>query len=197
MEISKAKAYLELKKKYAPLRAQNGSHSHPAEESRVMCKNQQILDDLMKRKSIACKYKDPSAMRIENPQSATSHSKNSDTEGIRKENITHVQHIHHRNGAQKEDEPMQILEEKLELDDFLSALKVKYAHQPTFLQAVEEVASSLEPLFADTNPERGDFFKRSFLLLAEPERIVSFRVNWTDDHGNLQTNRGWRIEFSR
>jgi len=80
-------------------------------------------------------------------------------------------------------------------DDFLAPLKTMYIHQPTFLQAVQEMAHSLAPLFADE--DHGDFYKRAFLIMTEPERTISFRVNWTDDRGRIQTNRGWRIEFSR
>ena len=79
--------------------------------------------------------------------------------------------------------------------NFLDDLRRKYQHQPTFLQAVEEMARSLTDVFDD--PTNGDFYKRAFLLMAEPERILSFRVPWMDDQGNLQHNRGWRVEFSR
>jgi len=50
----------------------------------------------------------------------------------------------------------------------LADLRRKYEHQPIFLQAVEEMALSLEPLFYDT--DRGDFYKRAFLIMVEPER---------------------------
>ena len=77
---------------------------------------------------------------------------------------------------------------------FLKDLQDKYAHQPTFLQAVEEMALSLQPLFDD--PEKGDYYKRAFCAIAEPERTLKFRVSWMDDKGNLQFNRGWRVEFN-
>ena len=80
------------------------------------------------------------------------------------------------------------------VSSFLQDLERKYAHQPTFLQAVEEMATSLQPLFLD--PDKGKLYQRAFLLLAEPERVVSFRVPWTDDSGTLQISRGWRVEFS-
>jgi hypothetical protein len=78
---------------------------------------------------------------------------------------------------------------------FLDDLRTKYADQPTFIQAVEEMALNLLPLFEDA--DLGDFYKRSFLALAEPERIISFRVPWEDDNGHIHYNRGWRVEFSR
>mmetsp|Transcript_22560 Transcript_22560/g.46771 ORF Transcript_22560/g.46771 Transcript_22560/m.46771 type:complete len:497 (+) Transcript_22560:128-1618(+) len=78
--------------------------------------------------------------------------------------------------------------------DFLDDLHSKYPHQPVFLQAVEEMALAIDPLFRD--PENGDFYKRAFLYMTEPERMISFHVPWMDDAGKLQINRGWRVEFS-
>jgi len=77
---------------------------------------------------------------------------------------------------------------------FLNELRTKYVHQPTFLQAVEEMALSLLPLFHDE--QMGSFYLRAFLAMTEPERTLSFRVTWIDDHGSIQHNRGWRVEFS-
>ena len=78
---------------------------------------------------------------------------------------------------------------------FLNDLRSKYNHQPTFLQAVEEMAVSLMPIFQDAN--HGDFYRRAFVAMAEPERTISFRVPWMDDNGQLQFNRGFRVEFNR
>lgn len=78
--------------------------------------------------------------------------------------------------------------------DFLDDLREKYSHQPTFLQAVEEMAMALLPLFQDE--KNGSFYRRAFLAMTEPERTISFRVPWEDDNGNIQFNRGWRVEFS-
>lgn len=77
------------------------------------------------------------------------------------------------------------------MDDFLSDLKQKYAHQPTFLQAVEEMTLSIQDLL-----EGDEFYRRAFQVMTEPERIISFRVPWMDDEGNMQYNRGWRVEFN-
>lgn len=77
---------------------------------------------------------------------------------------------------------------------FLNDLRSKYGHQPTFLQAVEETAVALMPLFEDA--DEGDFYRRAFVAMAEPERIISFRVPWMDDDGKLQFNRGFRVEFN-
>ena len=78
---------------------------------------------------------------------------------------------------------------------FLDDLRTKYSHQPTFIQAVEEMALNLLPLFED--PDNGAFYKRAFVTMAEPERAISFRVPWEDDSGKIQFNKGFRIEFSR
>jgi hypothetical protein len=78
---------------------------------------------------------------------------------------------------------------------FLNDLRAKYYYQPTFLQSVEEIALSLLPLFED--PEKGDFYKRAFVAMTEPERAITFRVPWMDDNGNIHFNRGYRVEFSR
>lgn len=78
---------------------------------------------------------------------------------------------------------------------FLDDLRRKYQHQPTFLQAVEEMALSLADLFQD--PKDGEFYQRAFLIMAEPERVISFRVPWMDDQGRFRYNRGWRVEFNR
>jgi len=78
--------------------------------------------------------------------------------------------------------------------EFLNDLRKKYPHQPVFLQAVEEMALSIEPLFSD--PVNGDFYKKAFLYLTEPERMISFHVPWMDDQGIQHVNRGWRVEFS-
>ena len=56
------------------------------------------------------------------------------------------------------------------------------------------MALAVEPLFEE--PENGAFYKKAFLYLTEPERIISFHVPWEDDEGNQHVNRGWRVEFS-
>ena len=66
-------------------------------------------------------------------------------------------------------------------------------NEPEFHQAVKEVLESLEPVIAK-HPE----FEKAGLIerLVEPERIIKFRVPWTDDNGNVQVNRGFRIQFN-
>ena len=75
----------------------------------------------------------------------------------------------------------------------LDGLKVRNAHEPEFLQAVTEVLESLEPVIdADPRYEKMNIIGR----LVEPERVVMFRVPWTDDAGNVQVNRGYRVQFN-
>ena len=72
-------------------------------------------------------------------------------------------------------------------------VKALNAHEPEFLQAVEEVFESLVPVF-DKYPK---YVEENLLeRLVEPERIVSFRVPWVDDKGQVQVNRGFRVQFS-
>ncbi len=75
----------------------------------------------------------------------------------------------------------------------MDGLKVRNAHEPEFLQAVEEVLESLEPVIeADPRYEQQDVIGR----LVEPERAVLFRVAWVDDAGKVQVNRGYRVQFN-
>lgn len=75
----------------------------------------------------------------------------------------------------------------------IEKLEQQYAYQPEFIQAVKEVASTIEKAYQD-NPVYEEL--KIFERLVEPDRIFSFRVNWEDDNGNVQVNRGWRVQFS-
>ena len=65
--------------------------------------------------------------------------------------------------------------------------------EPEFLQAVRDVLESLEPVIAQ-NPtfEKNGIIER----MCEPERMITFRVSWVDDAGNVQVNRGFRVQFN-
>lgn len=68
----------------------------------------------------------------------------------------------------------------------------KYAPGETqFLNAVKEVFESLEP-FYDVHPELAD--KKYLERIAEPCRVIEFKVEWLDDKGNIQVNRGYRVQ---
>lgn len=81
----------------------------------------------------------------------------------------------------------------MSLQAVIKNLESRYGHQPEFIQAVKEVASSIEKAYND-NPKYAEF--KVFERLVEPDRIISFRVNWEDDKGQVQLNRGWRVQFN-
>jgi glutamate dehydrogenase (NADP+) len=79
------------------------------------------------------------------------------------------------------------------VETFMEKVKAKNPGQPEFLQAVEEVVESLMPIL-DKNPkyETAKILER----MVEPERVIMFRVPWVDDEGEIQVNRGFRVEFN-
>ena len=82
---------------------------------------------------------------------------------------------------------------RLSVGQFLERVTQRNPHQPEFLQAVTEVMETLWP-FLEANPR----YTEQALLdrLVEPERVVTFRVSWTDDKGAVHVNRGYRIQHS-
>lgn len=80
-----------------------------------------------------------------------------------------------------------------QIDAFITEVKLKDAHEPEFIQAVQEIAEAVIP-FMNENPK----YKSSKLLerMVEPERVIIFRVPWLDDKGKVQVNRGFRVEFN-
>lgn len=75
----------------------------------------------------------------------------------------------------------------------LKSILDKNPHEPEFHQAVEEVFESIQPVLRDNN----DYVdSRLFERICEPERIISFRVCWTDDQGKVQVNRGYRVQMN-
>ncbi len=79
------------------------------------------------------------------------------------------------------------------IESVLEKVKKRDAHEPEFLQTVEEVLTSLEPVIAQ-HPE----YEKAGLLerLTEPERVIEFRVTWSDDAGKVHVNRGYRVQFN-
>ena len=80
------------------------------------------------------------------------------------------------------------------VDDVLASVSERYADQPEFIQAVTEVLNTLRPV-VEANEE---LYKRDAILerLTEPDRAIVFRVPWVDDEGNVQVNRGYRVQFN-
>ena len=79
------------------------------------------------------------------------------------------------------------------LEEVLHDIKEKDAEQKEFIQAVEEVFGSLEVL-EKRHPEyaKNGIYQR----IIEPERIIIFRIPWLDDKGEVQVNRGYRVQFN-
>ena len=75
----------------------------------------------------------------------------------------------------------------------LEQVKAKDPEQTLFIQAVDEVLGTIQPVL-DAHPE----YEQAKLLerITEPERVIMFRVPWIDDEGNAQVNRGYRVEFN-
>jgi glutamate dehydrogenase/leucine dehydrogenase len=81
----------------------------------------------------------------------------------------------------------------VKVNEFMAKVIAKNPGESEFHQAVKEVVESLMP-FIDANPK----YKEAKILerMAEPERVIMFRVAWVDDNGEIQINRGYRIQMS-
>jgi glutamate dehydrogenase (NADP+) len=79
------------------------------------------------------------------------------------------------------------------IDAFMQYTQSRNPHEPEFLQAVHEVAEIVIP-FIEENPRYKDF--RVLERMVEPERVIQFRVPWLDDKGQIQVNRGFRVQFN-
>lgn len=79
------------------------------------------------------------------------------------------------------------------IHDYLNFVKQRNVHEPEFLQAVDEVITSVMPVL-ERHPEYQSL--KIFERMTEPERLISFRVNWIDDKGVVQINRGYRVQMN-
>ena len=80
------------------------------------------------------------------------------------------------------------------VDEVIASVKKKNAAEPEFIQAVEEVLESIRVVI---EADEENYRKLAFLeRITEPERIIMFRVPWIDDKGNVQVNRGYRVQFN-
>ncbi len=86
---------------------------------------------------------------------------------------------------------MSDIQQKIEA--FMEEVKVRNGHEPEFLQAVQEVAETVIPYIAQHEIYSG---KNILLRMVEPERLISFRVAWVDDRGEIHVNRGYRIQMN-
>jgi glutamate dehydrogenase (NADP+) len=81
----------------------------------------------------------------------------------------------------------------MDIEGFIEDIKKKNPVQDEFIQAVTEVLESLQPVI-----ERHPEYEKTKILerIVEPERVIMFRVPWVDDRGDIQVNRGYRVEFN-
>ena len=82
---------------------------------------------------------------------------------------------------------------KSKIDGFMDLVKKRNNHEPEFLQAVQEVAETVIPYIINNDIYHG---KNILLRMVEPERLISFRVSWVDDSGEIQVNRGYRVQMN-
>ncbi|GGD32162.1 NADP-specific glutamate dehydrogenase [Croceicoccus pelagius] len=79
----------------------------------------------------------------------------------------------------------------VDLPTFMEGVKRRNPHQDEFVQAVQEVAEDIFDFIAD----KEEYHEQQILRrIAEPDRVVSFRVCWEDDNGNIRVQRGWRVQ---
>lgn len=80
-----------------------------------------------------------------------------------------------------------------DIEEFMAKVRAKNSHETEFLQAVEEVVETIIP-FIEDHPK----YKKHKILerMVEPERVIMFRVPWLDDKGEVQVNRGYRVQFN-
>ena len=78
-------------------------------------------------------------------------------------------------------------------NELMAKLQAKYPHEKEYLQAVHEVLESIEDVY-NQHPE----FEKAKIVerIVEPERILTFKVTWVDDNGEVQTNTGYRVQFN-
>ena len=79
------------------------------------------------------------------------------------------------------------------IQEFVDKIALRNPNEPEFMQAVQEVAETVIP-FIEANPKYQG--KKLLERMVEPERTILFRVTWTDDNGEIQVNKGYRIQFN-
>lgn len=79
------------------------------------------------------------------------------------------------------------------INAFMEEVKGRNSHEPEFIQAVQEVAETVIPYISNHEIYNG---KNILLRMVEPERLISFRVSWVDDEGEIHVNRGYRVQMN-
>ena len=79
------------------------------------------------------------------------------------------------------------------IDNFISEIERKNSNEPEFMQAVREISENVLPYIISKDIYHG---KNILMRMVEPERVLMFRVNWVDDNGEIQVNRGYRVQMN-
>ena len=79
------------------------------------------------------------------------------------------------------------------VENFISEIDKKNSYEPEFMQAVKEIAENVLPYIVSKDIYHG---KNILMRMVEPERVLMFRVNWVDDNGEIQVNRGYRVQMN-
>jgi len=81
----------------------------------------------------------------------------------------------------------------MNVEKLLSSLEAKHPGEKEYLQAVHEILTSINEIYSQ-HPE----FEKAKIVerLVEPDRIITFKVPWIDDEGNVQINTGYRVQFN-
>ena len=79
------------------------------------------------------------------------------------------------------------------IENFISEIDKKNSNEPEFMQAVKEIAETVLPYIVSKDIYHG---KNILMRMVEPERVLMFRVNWVDDNGEIQVNRGYRVQMN-
>ena len=79
------------------------------------------------------------------------------------------------------------------IENFIAEIDRKNSHEPEFMQAVREISENVLPYIISKDIYHG---KNILMRMVEPERVLMFRVNWVDDNGEIQVNRGYRVQMN-
>ncbi|MGB0487034.1 MAG: NADP-specific glutamate dehydrogenase [Flavobacteriaceae bacterium] len=79
------------------------------------------------------------------------------------------------------------------IENFIAEIDRKNSNEPEFMQAVREISENVLPYIVSKDIYHG---KNILMRMVEPERVLMFRVNWVDDKGEIQVNRGYRVQMN-
>ena len=79
------------------------------------------------------------------------------------------------------------------IENFIAEINRKNSNEPEFMQAVREISENVLPYIVSKDIYHG---KNILMRMVEPERVLMFRVNWVDDKGEIQVNRGYRVQMN-